>query len=570
MKLTGIELRNFRSIGDEPVKLAPWLKCNILIGQNNSGKSNVIKAVQRISSTFMDMMAHKDLPRTPREGLGDLDLHRRSPENQFLFRLYFEGEAPEDKELLALIRTASVYFDFSWEVGQPDPRVTDHSFAYIEDFDQASRLLSYLEGAHFTSRMGPSRIRQVFLKKGPTFWGHFKETIPPVYIIPEFRQIKSGSEYTLDGANLIGLLASYQHPEVGKGQDRDKFDRIERFVQRLLHLPEAVLEVPRKETTIMLTSNGLRLPLASYGTGVHELVILVTAVLSVEDAICCIEEPEIHLHPRLQREFIDFITTETTNQYLISTHSPTFINAMSARDDVQVFHLRLENGATIGGPILRDEDSLRALHDLGVRASDILQSNCVLWVEGPSDRVYLERWLELVSPELVEGRDYSIMFYGGSLLSHLCAERDKVPGELIHILRINQNAIVMMDSDIKHADDPLTQTKQRVCQECKANGGICWVTDGREIENYLPERVVAAACEELVGKQIAIAIGPYDKFEDTLSQALKTARARSLDYSADKVKYTRKFAQHFKLADMGSQLREHIEEIAAKVKYWNE
>jgi predicted ATP-dependent endonuclease of OLD family len=320
----------------------------------------------------------------------------------------------------------------------------------------------------------------------------------------------------------------------------------------------------------MLTSNGLRLPLASYGTGVHELVILVTAVLSVENAICCIEEPEIHLHPRLQLEFIDFITTETTNQYLISTHSPTFINAMSARDDVQVFHLRLENGATIGGPILRDEDSLRALHDLGVRASDILQSNCVLWVEGPSDRVYLKRWLELVSPDLVEGRDYSIMFYGGKLLSHLCADRDEVPDELIHVLRINQNAVVVMDSDRKQARAHLNKTKRRVREECERSGGICWVTDGREIENYLPERVVAAACEELVGKQITIAIGQYDKFEETLSHALKAARARRLDYSADKVKYARKFAQHFELADMDSQLRKRIEEIAAKIKYWNE
>jgi len=243
---------------------------------------------------------------------------------------------------------------------------------------------------------------------------------------------------------------------------------------------------------------------------------------------------------------------------------------MSASDDVQVFHLRLENRTTVGGPILRDEDSLRALHDLGVRASDILQCNCVVWVEGPSDRVYLKQWLELVSPDLVEGQDYSIMFYGGRLLSHLCAERDKVPDELIHILRINQNAVVVMDSDRKQPRARLNRTKRRVRDECEHSGGICWVTDGREIENYLPERVVVAACEELVGKQITIAIEQYDKFEDTLSQALKKARAKNLDYSADKVKYARKFVQHFELADLDNQLRKRIEEIVARINHWNE
>jgi len=568
MKLIGIELRNFRSIGDEPVVLTPWRKCNILIGQNNSGKSNVIKAVQRISNIFT-----RNRPETPmgaQEKLRDLDLHRRSPDNDFRFRLYFECDDPEDEELANLAATISFYFDFSWQVDQLTPTVTDHTFAHIEDFRQANKLMDHLVGRHFTQPVGADTIRKEFISYGDTIWARFPKIIPPAHIIPEFRQIQPGSEYMLNGANLIGLLASYQHPEDGKDQDRDKFNRIARFVQRLLHLPEAVLEVTHKETTIMLTSNGLRLPLASYGTGVHELVILVTAVLSVEDAICCIEEPEIHLHPRLQREFIDFVTTETINQYLISTHSPTFINAMNARDDVQVFHLRLENVATVGEPILGDEDSLRALHDLGVRASDILQSNCVVWVEGPSDRVYLKRWLELVSPDLVEGQDYSIMFYGGRLLSHLYADRDKVPDELIHILRINQNAVVMMDSDRKQPRAHLNKTKRRVREECEDSGGICWVTDGREIENYLPERVVVAACEELVGKQITIAIGPYDKFEDTLSQALKEARAKHLDYPAGKVKYARRFVQHFELADMDNQLGKRIEEIVAKIKHWNE
>jgi len=296
---------------------------------------------------------------------------------------------------------------------------------------------------------------------------------------------------------------------------------------------------------------------------------LVTAVLSIENVICCIEEPEIHLHPRLQREFIDFITTETTNQYLISTHSPTFINAFST-PDVQVFHLWLENGATVGGPVLGDEDGLRALTDLGVRASDILQSNCILWVEGPSDRIYLKRWLDLIAPELVEGQNYSIMFYGGRLLSHLCADRDKVPDELIRILKINQNAVVVMDSDRKQAGAHLNKTKRRVREECERSGGICWVTDGREIENYLPERVVVAACEALVGKQTKISIGQYDKFEEVLSQALKTARAKRLDYAADKVKYARKLVRHFEIDDMENPLKRHIEGIVAKIKSWNE
>jgi hypothetical protein len=278
----------------------------------------------------------------------------------------------------------------------------------------------------------------------------------------------------------------------------------------------------------------------------------------------------------LQREFIEFITTETSNQYLISTHSPTLINAHStmspeARENIQVFHLRLENGATVGGPVLRNEHSLIALTDLGVKASDILQSNCVIWVEGPSDRIYLNRWLELMAPNLAEGLHYSIMFYGGSALSHLSLGRDDVPKELVEILRINQYAIVLMDDDRSKVGQHLKPTKKRVMEECKRTGNHCWITDGREIENYLPPRVIAATCENMIGKQVTVPVGKYDKFEEALSKAIRASGAQPFDYAGNKVKYAREFAGCFDRGDFDSvpELRKQLETVIDRIRKWN-
>jgi AAA15 family ATPase/GTPase len=85
MRIAGISLRNFRSIGEKPVELCPWRKCNILIGQNNSGKSNVIKAIQKIA--IMSEPAHVRQQKLPME---ISDLFNRDPENPFLFSLYLE------------------------------------------------------------------------------------------------------------------------------------------------------------------------------------------------------------------------------------------------------------------------------------------------------------------------------------------------------------------------------------------------------------------------------------------------------------------------------------------------
>jgi hypothetical protein len=226
----------------------------------------------------------------------------------------------------------------------------------------------------------------------------------------------------------------------------------------------------------------------------------------------------------------------------------------------------MENGATFGGPILKDMDCLTALHDLGVKASDLLQSNCIIWVEGPTDRIFINRWLGLVDSELTEGQDYSIMFYGGKLLSHLCADREKVPDELIEILKINQNPIVVMDSDCNSADDSINETKQRVCEECQRSGGLCWITDGREIENYLSQRAIETTCEELIEKEVDISFSAYDR----LDEALEISGVQNLNYAGRKAKYARKFADNLELDDMSEQLKDRIQEIADQIRAWND
>jgi hypothetical protein len=53
--------------------------------------------------------------------------------------------------------------------------------------------------------------------------------------------------------------------------------------------------------------------------------------------------------------------------------------------------------------------------DLGYRPSDLLQADCVIWVEGHSDNIYVRRWIELIDPNQDEGIDYSIVFDVGKL-----------------------------------------------------------------------------------------------------------------------------------------------------------
>jgi hypothetical protein len=397
--------------------------------------------------------------------------------------------------------------------------------------------------------------------------------IPKTHLVPQFRQIKDG-EYSLDGAGIIGTLASWQRPGPGKHGDMARFQQIQNLVRRLLHAPEIELDVDHEKKHIMVTRNGLRLPLESYGTGIHELIILATALYSQENALFCIEEPEIHLHPRLQKELLNFLLKQTNNRYVLTTHSHALL---APSDDVQVTHLRSVAGVTEAWRVDATEDALHVLDDLGVRASDILQANYVIWVEGPSDRTYIKRWLELLTDDLREGIEYSIMFYGGRLLSHLSLGREGSgetvsadPEQLIPLLKLNQHAAVVMDSDCKKKGAVLNASKTRVQAECQKSNAHCWVTHGLEIENYLAPRAVACAYKEKTGEEpTELEVGMYDALERALKRAYKDKWKNGFSYNDAKADWARLIADQTNKEDLGPQIRADLEPIIAAIREAN-
>jgi hypothetical protein len=344
MRLSGFAIKNFRSVGDKFVTLKPLKRCNILVGQNNSGKSNVLRGFYQ----FLPKRAFL---------LEGLDRHKRQSgvHPEYRIWVHMEGHRAWD-EFEGMDR--EVHFHYRVEKPEHSPLI-GCSLWKLKNQHFGNAILKSV-GARVPGLMDPASYER-WMNDDATAQALQKLCVrPPVRFIPEFRRIQEGEAYSVDGSDLIAELASYQHPRIGEDEKRHRFDAIEKAVRRLLHLREASLEVDVDKKNILLRNGDLRLPLQSYGTGVHELVILLTHLRDIpkgsraapgsrlslrplrksvltavlreqteEGTFVCIEEPEIHLHPRLQREFIDFILRETTNSYLISTHSPTFINCFA-------------------------------------------------------------------------------------------------------------------------------------------------------------------------------------------------------------------------------------------------
>lgn len=290
------------------------------------------------------------------------------------------------------------------------------------------------------------------------------------------------------GTGLIEKLNRLQNPVLidpqQYNQDKDKFAKINGFLQDVTGINDVKIEIPNDKRTILVHHQNKILPLENLGTGIHELIIMVSSATILNNALVCIDEPEVHLHPTLQKKFIKYLDENTDNQYIITTHSSTFLDYSNAN----IFHAELINGSTRIRHIKTDHEKYSTCAEIGYKASDLMQANSIIWVEGPSDRILVNYWINRKNPNLIEGIHYSIMFYGGRLLCHT-TPKDIIECErvdnFISLRRLNRNVIIIIDSDKDNAGKRINKTKQRIFDEIETEGGIVWITQGREIENYI-------------------------------------------------------------------------------------
>lgn len=527
----GFGVRGYRSFGSAAIqRVGPMSKIHLVVGQNNVGKSNLLHflhdVVQKVrggeGGPITELFAG---------GLDSPDgwdgTHHRTLSIGIRLTLAVRNQFRLGESGRGTLGNSNMFSIIDTPVFSPDPE----SDVVWFDFDFATRQNSQtvvlepsreqLESALQQTRdadvlaMLNSLSGQLTGTSGGQPFDNYARIVgnwAPWQFIPRCSWVDAVREITLpdqqtqtgnpsstqNGRGLIDELARLQSPDHDNyDADNAKFVALQEFTKSLLDDAQAKIIIPNSKRTILVSTKNGRKPIASLGTGISELIVLAAASTAVDDAVVCIEEPEIHLHPTLQRRFIQYIADNTDNRYLISTHSAALLNAQLA----SISHVTMNDKWSEIDLIRAPRALASTVADLGNRASDLVQSNFVVWVEGPSDRLYVCHWLQRFAPDLIEGSHYSVMFYGGALLSHLSADDNEVD-DFIKLTRINRNLAIVIDSDKPSAEAGLNATKKRVLDELTNSGGLGWVTDAYTIENYVPTEELTFIISELYPSHI--------------------------------------------------------------------
>jgi len=129
-----------------------------------------------------------------------------------------------------------------------------------------------------------------------------------------------------------------------------------------------------------------KVPLTYMGAGIRSmyLVSLLEAYLKLShtsQVIFVFEEPEIYLHPELQKKMARILyelSRRTGNQVFFSTHSPLLLRHF---DISEVKHVYMSSGTTK----IKEAKLSQVLSDLGYSTVDVIHKEFVIIVEGPDD-----------------------------------------------------------------------------------------------------------------------------------------------------------------------------------------
>lgn len=314
---------------------------------------------------------------------------------------------------------------------------------------------------------------------------------------------------------------------LGRQDERRRVREYEKFLSENFFENKEVTLTPHRLGVLHVTIAGEEQAIHDVGDGLQSAIILTFEPFVRRDEPCLffIEEPELFLHPGLQRHILEFFLRHDNHLFFFTTHSNHFLGMSFDYDDISIYNFQRDLSASerdkprfLVTPVSRGDHSSLAL--LGVRNSSVFLVNATIWVEGITDRRYVRKFMDLyrrhcvehsATPDedisrLEEDIHYAFVEYGGANLRHWSFKPsgDEVSGQEqeseapIEVQTLCAKAFLIRDDDETSSGDRKKRKKAQNDELEAALGKRFARTPGREIENLLPPRVIEAVLREYV------------------------------------------------------------------------
>ncbi|SIT13350.1 AAA ATPase domain-containing protein [Chryseobacterium ureilyticum] len=545
--------------GLQPLENLPFLnKINIFIGTNNSGKSKFMRYLMSLDRfLFLDENIFISLDK--KIDKFNIDFKGRYSLLPNLKREY------NIKDSIDLLRSTGHFTNYELP---RDLKITTEirspKFYYIPTLRTAHSLyLQTKEEQNFTN----FGVKYEYEKIEDDILLH---TLRKNYSLDKDIEIFTG----------VHLYKDILNTRNSKRETRKLFENFERFISRNFFDGKAIdiiAEFDKDESrkgnntkeiiSIHIEGEKHSRDLYNLGDGIQALIILMYKIFMAKDnSYVFIDEPEINLHPGMQRLFLEQIIanpdlSKKNLTYFISTHSNHFLDLTLEKDSISIYSFSSktesdgEKKLIIKNVNAGDNDVLK---NIGVNNSSVFMANCSIWVEGVSDRIYIRAFLKSYCKHNgkkypKEDIDFAFFEYAGTNLDHylfddIDEEEQEEMIKDINAMSLSNRIFLLADSDNVRADSKKGKRLAKL-EDVKSDNFIPEIIrTHREIENFLPNSVWESILIELCNKKIISE--NREEIDEKIHEVLKNIDANN---------YSKKYIGEFL-----NDIRTSLGEIAGK------
>lgn len=476
MFLSRLIIKNYRSIANIDLSLKKGK--NIIVGRNNAGKSNIVKAIDLIlgenSPTYLksENITEADFFTYKEETENGFDVMRKRE-----IIIYCELTRDEDEELnYDEIDKCFGFYKYNKPINKveqdgnfsnifeviPDdlereektyvnPKLKNqqvfkdefdnmHNFAFvfratINELDKVHKEIRFLYRENSSNNWNMTfiaPIRNEFLQSA--IINSFRDPQNQLRLTNYTWYGKLMKQLTSDNTNLQELNNAYEEiktvankifNEAKNNIQNNALDIAFPNAEIFFQLNEDSKNDIYKDCKIYI-DDGIKSPLSDKGSGIQSATLIGLFTLYTKEyntksgALLCVEEPELYLHPHARRvisDKLDDFLDNDKNQVIITTHSSEFIR--TTKEDCNIILVKKEKEKTIANPIsIRGNKSLL----LNNNHNEIFFADKVIICEGFDD--YIIRWVaEEKFPQKINSENVSIVTAGSkdniALFAHL-------------------------------------------------------------------------------------------------------------------------------------------------------
>jgi energy-coupling factor transporter ATP-binding protein EcfA2 len=430
---------------------------NVICGKNNGGKSTVLECIFSIDKRFVG----KQIPPTSIHSIWKAFAASAG------WNTVSENEVPAKKLINVLSGVLSYEPSRVW--------YQDNS----QEFEKrvADGMNTPAEGQYGFASLSIERpFLELILDKRQSIF------LPPRRLLDQLPNASGTQPLQALGYGLINYLFNAKNSPSSNPQNaiwqriRDAFRSISEGCEFEIFMKAGALDL------CFAVPEGDWIPAEACGLGLQDLLIILSHGIIPDFGIVCVEEPESHIHPDMQRRLALYLRSLTQKQFFVSTHSNIFLDSTIA-DKVFYVYYRHE-------VIVQDATSRAiVLSALGYQVSDNLVSDLIILIEGPTDRPALEALLS----KWDFSNKYDIRFWplGGDIMDQLD----------LGVFAQSNAIIAVIDKDPKSRS-----VRNRFVKNCRKQGIFVHRLKRYAIENYVSLR----AYREVYGSQIPSALSRID------------------------------------------------------------